>query len=219
MNRATIAALFAFLIAGGAWATAAPKPAEIPTYWQLDIDYEAPRPICIQVPGEPEPRIFWYFLYTVTNRTGADRIFVPEFILYTDTGQVLRAGRKVPPVVFDEIKGLHNAPLLTDLPGMAGKLLQGEDNAKSGVAIWPDFDPAAGAFEVFVGGLSGETAEVVLPTPIKTVEREYGQPEKEVVKTKIILSRTLRLHYSIPGEAEARVSTPVPLISKGWIMR
>ena len=198
---------------------AAPKPAEFPTYWQLEIDHEALRPIQIQVPGESSPRIFWYLRYTVTNHTGDDQIFVPEFILYADTGQVLRAGRKIPPIVFDEIKKLHNDPLLTGLPGMAGKVLQGNDNAKSGVAIWPDFDPAAGAFDVFAGGLSGETAEISLPTPIRTVERQYGEAEKEVVRTKILLSKTLRLHYSIPGEAAARLTTPVRLLSKNWVMR
>ena len=219
MKRATIAVVLGTVTAIAASAMAAPKPAEIPAYWQLEIDHDPLRPIQIQVLGESSPRIFWYLRYTVTNHTGADQIFVPEFILYTDTGQVLRAGRKIPPVVFDEIKKLHNDPLLTDLPGMAGKILQGNDNAKSGVAIWPDFDPAAGAFDVFAGGLSGETAEIRLPTPIRTVEREYGRGEKEVVRTKIILSKTLRLHYGIPGEAAARLTTPVRLISKSWIMR
>ena len=76
------------------------------------------------------------------------------------------------------------------MDGLTGKLLQGEDNAKSGVAIWRDFDAKAGAFDLLLGGLSGETAEIQLPKPIEVVETDTDGKETVVLKSKAILSKT-----------------------------
>jgi hypothetical protein len=202
-------------------AVAAPlEPANVPTYWELDLTMQEVRPIRVQLPGQPEPETFWYIIYTVTNRTGADQIFVPELVLYTDTGQVLQAGRKIPPAVFDQIKQRHNDPLLLNLSGMAGKILQGRDNAKTGVAIWRDFDSAAGAFDVFFSGLSGETVEVDLPVPVQETVPVYGRDQPRTIsKDSIILTKTLQRRYMIPGEAGSRFTTPIRLDSEQWIMR
>ena len=103
---------------------------------------------------------------------------------------------------------------------MTGKLLQGSDNAKSGVAIWKDFDPAAGMFDVFIGSLSGETAEVVLPVPIHVEEVDVMTGEIiETVKDRAILTKTLRLSCSIPGEASARLRSQTTLVKRDWVMR
>ena len=110
-------------------------------------------------------------------------------------------------------------PLLKDMTGMTGKLLQGEDNAKDGVVIWPAFDPKAGAFDLFLGGFSGETAEVQLPSPIKVAEIDFKGKENVVTKTKIILSKALQQTYSIPGEAAARLLTQPKLVKQQWVMR
>lgn len=211
--------LAAIVIAAASYAAPAPKPSEVPVSWQLEIDFHKPQAIRIRLAGEDKPRLFWYLRYTVTNRTGADRIFVPEFVLYTDTGEVLRAGQKTPTAVFEYVKKLRNDPLLKDMAGMTGKLLQGEDNAKSSVAIWPDFDPAAGEFEIFIGGLSGETAEILLPKPIRVTEMDYTGKKRTVVKDKVVLTKALQLRYGIPGEAAARVNTAPRLITKAWVMR
>ncbi|MFA6134922.1 MAG: hypothetical protein WC869_12980 [Phycisphaerae bacterium] len=217
----TAAALAAVIVLAVAIrvSAAAPKPAEVSKQWQLSAKFEPVLPIQVQLAGENRPRTFWYLRYTITNRTGDDRLFVPEFILYTDTGQILRAGRQVPSAVFTAIKRMYNDPLLLDAAEMTGKMLQGEDNAKEGVAIWPDFDPSAGSFDVFVSGLSGETKEVNLPLPIHVTETNAAGKSVDVVKTKIILSRTLQQHYQIPGEAAARLSTPVKLVEETWVMR
>lgn len=220
-----LAVAAAMAVAGDA--PAAPKPLEAASTWQLDIDFHDPHPIQVQVPGEDKPRTFWYLLYTVTNHTvdeqtqkAAEQIFVPDFVLYTDTGQVLRTGQKTPAAaVFDTIKKSYNNPLLKDSVAMTGKLLHGDDNAKEGVAIWPAFDPQAGAVDIFIGGLSGETAEVALPKPITVTEKDALGKLKTVVKDTIILSKTLHLHYQIPGEAAARLRAPVILTKKDWVMR
>jgi hypothetical protein len=202
---------------GLAWT--APQPSEVPIRWELEFRYQPLQAVSVQVPGEPAARLFWYLRYEVVNRTKDDRVFVPGFLMYTQTGQLAPAGRKVPAYVFDYLKKTLSDPLLKDIAGVTGKLLQGEDNAKDGLAIWPDFDPQAGGVSVFVEGLSGETAEVALPTPVEVTEPDPMGNPRTVTKDKLILAKTLQLVYSIPGQPEARLRTPVKLEAKNWVMR
>lgn len=198
-----------------------PKPSEIPVSWELGFRYpDPPQAIQVHIPGKGAPRLFWYFRYSVTNRTGKDQVFVPDFSMYTDTGKLTEAGKGVHSVVFDAIKRLHNDVFLRDTTAMTGKLLQGEDNTKGGVAIWRDFDPQAGAFDIFVGGLSGEAAEIILPKPVQVSEIDVKTGDRHTVtKKKLVVTKTLRLHYSVPGEAAARAFTPATSIRKDWVMR
>ena len=221
MTRAAAATMMAGLMAALSISPvqAAPKPSEVPISWEIEIRPETPQAIEVAVSGEGGAKRFWYLRFTVTNRTGEDRIFVPECVLYTDTGQILRAGQHVPTTVFKAIQKLYNDPLLTDLTGAMGKLLQGEDNAKTAVAIWPDFDPKAGTIDIFIGGLSGETAQVQLPTPIKITEADAKGDLRVVEKDKVILSKTLHRSYGIPGEAAARLLTKAKLLREDWVMR
>lgn len=221
MKRTAVATILAAVMLGliGSAAHTAPKPSEVPIRWELGIHFENPQAIELLLSGEEKTKRFWYIRYTITNQTGEDRIFVPEFDLFTDTGQILRAGQRVPKSVFKTIKKLYNDPLLKDTTAMTGKLLQGEDNAKDGLAIWPQFDPKAGAFDIFLGGLSGETAEVQLPRPVKVTELDVDGKKHTVTKTKIILSKTLHLTYTLPGEESARTRTKPKLFKKRWVMR
>ncbi len=196
-----------------------PKPSDIQISWQLEFNYETPRMISLKLPGEQERHTYWYVLYKVTNHTGEDRVFAPDFVLYTDTGQILRAGEGVPAAVFTEIQKLHNNPLLVSMAAAAGPLLQGEDNAKDSVAIWRDFDPAARGFDIFVGGLSGEEEKVKLPAPIQTVVRDDRGELVEVTETEMVLIRTLMLQYKLPGEAESRRQITPELAKQQWVMR
>lgn len=199
--------------------TAPPAPAEAPLSWELDIECQTPTPIRVQVPGDSQPSLFWFMRYTVTNRTGEDQIFAPSFVLYTDTGQSLRNGQDVPALVYDTIKKVYNAPLLRDTASITGKILQGEDNAKDGVAIWKDFDPKAGGFDIFVGGLSGETVEIKLPAPTEiTLTDAMGQKITKTVDT-MVLAKNLRLRYKVAGEAANRPNVTPTLESKGFVMR
>jgi hypothetical protein len=125
----------------------------------------------------------------------------------------------VPSAVFDAIKQIYNDPLMKEMTDMTGKFLQGEDNAKEGVAIWTDFDPAAGAFDIFVGGLSGESAEVQLPVPVTVTEMDYTGQTRTVTKEKLVLTKTLQLSYAISGEAAARPRTKAKPTAKQWVMR
>ena len=198
---------------------AAPQPSDARIAWEIDIDYKPPQPIMVKIPGRSKPQLFWYIPYTVTNRSGKDRLFVPEIVLYTNTGQVLRAGEGVNTVVYQTIKRLHNNPLLYDMVGITGKLLQGEDNARDGVAIFRDFDPKGASFEIFFGGLSGEIALTRLPRPIMVKEIGPGGKQIMVEKDTITLVKTLKLKYTLGTEARDRPNAKVRLLRKGWVMR
>ena len=211
------AAMATALVAGAG--QSAPKPSPIPIKWELDIRVEPIKAIEVRLPGSDNPQLFWFIRYTLVNDTGQDILFVPDFVLYTDNGQILRAGQQVPTAVFKAVKQLYNDPLMKDMTAMTGKLLQGEDNAKEGVAIWRDFDPKAGGFDIFIGGLSGESAEIKLPTTIKVVELAADGEEKTVETDTAIITKTLDLQYGVPGEAAARNHATPKLLDRRWVMR
>jgi hypothetical protein len=204
------------LVAG--LARSAPQPSVVSLAWELQFDYQTPAPIRLDVPGEGK-QTYWYVLFTVTNKTGADRMFVPDFTLYTDTGQVLRGGKDISPSVFQAIVTRHNNPLLEDLSEITGPILQGADNARDGVAIFRDIDPQARSFDIFIGGLSGETAVVKLPMPIAVEEPTIEGKVVTVTKDSIILHKTRQLRFALPGEAGARLNARPRMIEDGWVMR
>lgn len=187
--------------------------------WQLNIDYHAPQPLLVKVPGEAGLQLFWYFRYTVTNRTGKEQSFNPNIVLYTNTGEIVQAGNGVSPVVFEKIRSVTNNPLLKDQWSIGGKMLQGQDNARDGVAIFRNFDPEAASFDIFIAGLSGETTAIQLPVPIEVTEEGPDGKKCKVKKTKVFLTKTLRLNYTIGTEAPQRRRAKVSLIEKDWIMR
>ena len=220
MKRSAALMILWVALTAAAWAQVAPLvPRPVARDWQLDIQFQDLLPIQVRVAGEAVPRVFWYLRYTVTNKTGEDRIFVPQFDLYTDTGQLIRSGQGVPSSVFGQIKQLHNDPLLESMANVAGKILQGADNAKSGVAIWRDFDPRAGSLDVFAGGLSGETRRVELPVPITVTVADALGKTTQVTKDALILSKALKLHYRVPGETAARSQYKAILDSRDWVLR
>jgi len=219
-------ALLAGLVAVLPQAETAPEPFEVPTTWELTFDFQAPQPITLILSDRKKPSTFWYMLYSVTNLSrnpetgrGADHDFIPEFIMYTNTGQALVSNRRLPPSVHAAIRKRHNNPLLKDHTEIIGKLLYGKDNAKDGVAIWPDFDPKAGSMDVFVGGLSGETAELTLPRPVPVTETDANGVEKTVVSYKTILHKSLRLSFSVKGESGNRTYTKAKFLARKWVLR
>ena len=221
MNRPIrlAAVAVAAVVLAATWAASAPQPKTIPTEWELQGRFQTPQPIQVTVPGETDRQIFWYVLYTTTNTSGDDRIFVPDFTLYTDTGQVLHGAEGISPSVFEAIQLRHNNPLLNSVSAMTGQLLQGLDNAKDGVAIFLDIDPQARAFDLFIGGLSGETVGVKLPMKVIVLEADVeGRPVK-ALKDTILLRKAWQLTYQLPGDAGARFSAKPRMASSRWVMR
>ena len=219
MGVAVAASVVAQNAGNGGESTTTPKPSIVPVSWELKFESQAPQPISVLLPGQSKLRTYWYMLYKVTNQTGQDRMFVPDFVLYADTGKTVHGGDNVPSTVFLAIQKRHNDPLLTDHANMIGKLLQGEDNVRHGVAIWTDIDPEARAFDLFTGGLSGETVKVKLPTPVTVVEVNDEGKKVEVTKTEAVLGKTLQIRYSMPSEAAARFRVMPKEISRQWVMR
>ena len=219
-------ALLVGLVAVLPQAMTAPEPFEVPTTWELKFDFDPPQPITVTLPGRKKPSTFWYMLYSVTNLTrnpetgrGADQDFIPEFIMYTDTGQAAVSNRRLPAGVFTSIRKRHNNPLLKGHTEIIGKLLYGKDNAKDGVAIWPDFDPKAGSIDVFVGGLSGETAELKLPRPVTVTKTDTNGVETTEVAYKVILHKSLRLSFSVKGETKNRSYAKTKFTARKWVLR
>lgn len=208
MRRKIFASLIiaAFLSAGIhlAWqerpTQAAVEPARVPVSWELAFRHGNLERIFVNVNGKDTP--FWYLRYTVINNTGKDILFTPSFELVAETGTALTAFKEVPNGVFEKIKTTFKNPLLVSPTNIFGKLLQGEDNAKDGVAIFPAIDPEARNFSLFVMGLSGETAEVENPVTHKSVT----------------VQKTLELDFNIPGQAIG-IEPKCTLTATKWVMK
>ncbi len=225
LSMVMLAALIAVAIVSSIHAKPAPKPAEIPLSWELKFDYQAPQTIEVLLPGETTPRIYWYMLYTVTNLdtdmsgTPIDHDFIPEFTLYTDTGELMLSGKGVSSSVFNAIKVRHNNPLLKRRTQVSGKLLYGRDNAIDAVAIWPDFDPNSYEFDIFIAGISGESAKMQIPTPITVTDIDPFGQEKTVKLSNVVLAKTLKLTWQTKGEAAARTKMRAAKKGISWVMR
>ncbi|MBN1362520.1 MAG: hypothetical protein JW993_18125 [Sedimentisphaerales bacterium] len=191
---------------------AAPKPAIVqgPGQWTMEVRFEPPRQIVVPRAGAMPAR-FWYMILSVTNRTGQDADFFPRCELMTSTFQVIPAGLNVPPVAFERVRQRHESryPLLESLANVENRILQGEDNAKDIVLIWPDFDLRAEGFKVFITGLSNETAVVDHPVAVDGM----GRP------VQVYLRKTLELDYAFRGDPALRDSVEVVYQDKSWVMR
>jgi hypothetical protein len=153
---------------------------------------------------------FWYLVLTVTNNTGDDVDFYPQCEMATDTFEITKAGTMVPPAVFEQIKKRHQAmyPFLEALDSSGMRILQGEDNTRDIAIIWPDFDTEAKQANLFITGLSNETAVVEYPA-----EEEGGEP------TRVFLRKTLELDYTFSGDPKFRAKAKMEFTGENWIMR
>lgn len=203
----------------GSLARSAPEPSFASLAWELDFDHQTPMMIRVQAPGQADRDTYWYMLYQITNNTGDERYFVPEFTLYTDTGQVIRSGVGVSPAVFEAVRRRHRNDLLESSADLTGRVLQGEDNARFGVAIFRDIDADARKFDIFVGGLSGETVRIELPVPVEIEQMDDEGNIQTVQQDEILLRKTLELHFRLPGEPQARTQTQVIPAGQSWVMR
>ncbi len=205
--------LIAFIVLMAGTVFAAPKPAIIagPEEWTLDVKYENLAQVAVHFKGEKQPRRYWYIIMTLYNKTGHDVDFYPKCDLMTDTFQIVPAGKETPGVVFEKIKKLYQTkyPFLEPLEITSDKVLEGEDNIKDIVIIWPDFDPMAKEVHLFITGLSNETAVVYQPA----IKDDSGKPKE------FFLRKTLELNYKVGGDPIYRGDTKVTFENKRWIMR
>jgi len=200
----SLAALAACLTLAVVALAFAPEPDPVPTRWQLQVD---PGPLRVAtVQTERGFRKYLYFTYTITNYWGEDLLFFPDLQLKTDEATVQRSGRDVPVAVQDEIMRRLNNPLLEDQISIVGQVLQGPENARTGLAIWPAEDLDVDEVIVFFAGLSGENKSYVVVDP-------GGQRER------FNLRKTLMLRYDTPGEFGQRDNEELTLADRLWVMR
>ena len=180
-------------------ALAYPKPAPVPYKWELQFEPGELRLYQDKQTGGH----YWFFTYTVTNRTGKDQLWAPKLTLFTDGGEILEAGRDVPTRITEEMLDLLGNELLQDQNEVLGEIFQGRENAKEGLVIWPARNLKVNQASLFIAGISGETARVKNP----------------VSGEEVILRKTLQRDYLVPGSAAARGTKPVEMISQTWILR
>lgn len=196
-------------LAAGALLQAHPKPSPYPVSWEVKFTPGMPKRIVVTVPGEA-PRAYWYLTYHVVNNTDKEILFLPVFTMLTRQEQLIRSDRNIPRAVFEQIKAVEKIRFLEPTPDVAGKLLVGEDQARDGVAIWPEPEARMGRFSIFVGGLSGE-AVFLTDDEGKPVKDEKGEP--------VILRKTLRLDYHVPGDEVYQHLDKVECTGSEWVMR
>jgi len=175
--------------------------------WTFDFTFENPQPVVVNAPGLG-PQLYWYLVYTVTNRTKAEHHFVPAFTLYATNTSLQRAG--VYPSVFEAIKKQRKIRFLENAVQMIGRVLPGEDNARTGVAIFGPMPREAEHFTIFVEGLSGQYIE--RPNP-------QAKPDSPPSAKVLILRKTLTLTYKLPGDKWWLNQDPPIFAKKAWTWR
>jgi hypothetical protein len=220
-----------------------PKPSPTPVSWELIIK---PSPLMrIEVDTGKGPQTYWYMIYTVINSTGQDVDFYPEAVRVSeidvgasesrattrpaqDSGLIVEEALVgAHPKVFEAIRKLYanTQPYLAPPVEAIGRLLQGKDNARTSMVIFPDLDERVTKFTIYFGGLSGE--KVSKPNPKYDPRRAAGkgtkagsQPAEDKDNPQyFVLQKTLAMPYTLPGDAKTRrTATPSPG-AMDWVMR
>ena len=160
-------------------AQAYPKASDRAHRWQLRFDAGD-----LRFYRDAETGIgYWLLIYEVTNETKENHRWIPQFVLVTDKGDIIDDGENVPRNVQLSLLDIFGDPLLHSQSEASGPLLQGEENAMRGLAVWKAEHEDVRQIQVFVGGVSGDTAEVTHPLT--------GEKKK--------LHRVLQLSWAVPG--------------------
>ena len=242
MTRPTIAIAIAVAVAVLA-ATRAParadkpKPAPAPVAWEMQVKLS--QPMRVTVDTGAGARTYWYLLYTVTNNTGREVPFLPEIVRVNEIETETTADRAeaepekastlevdpaiMPhPTVFRAIQSRHakTHPFLVKPVRAIGPLLQGSDNARTSVAIFPDLDPRVSKFTLYFGGLSGETMNRRNPAYRKAAAVRTGTENDRIENKKyFVLRKTLAVPYTLPGDPKTRPTAEPALGRMTWVMR
>lgn len=215
--RASIAlGALAFLGVGlpglsGSSAAGYPEPSVYPIAWEFDFDYRTPRRIEVEGP-DGRSQAYYYMVYTVTNDTDQERLFLPVIEMVTSDGRIIEANRGLPNLmtVFNTIDERVRSLDLTAPQDMFGTLRVGEDQAKSSVAIWREPAAEMGTFHIYVGGLSGETVPLT-GADGRVIQDENGQP--------INLRKTRQITLKVRGDEVRPGQDVIDEIANGWVMR
>lgn len=197
-----LGAAAAAVVLDGARAIAAPQPEPVPRRWELRITPGALRLAWAEVPGQGR-RPYFYMTYTVVNLSGEDRLFAPSFELHTGDGSLLRGGRDIPREVTQQLIQRAGNPGLLDEIQILGPLLQGEENAKDGIVVWPCNDLKPTKLDIYAAGFSGETRSVARPNS----------------GAAYILKKQLMLTHAVTGELNPDANSLIERTEQRWILR
>ena len=181
-----------------------PEPSIYPIAWQLAFKHGTPKRIVVNTLP------YWYMTYTVTNNTGQEQIWQPDFQMLANDGTVIKSDRNIPVEVFDRIKTAEGDRFLQPVTSVSGPLHQGDGQAKDGVAIWKEPSPRMGHFSIFVSGLSGEYV-ILKDDDGKTMTDPNGDP--------LIVHKTLQLDYAVYGDELFPNRHDVHSLGEKWVMR
>ena len=191
-----------------------PKPSAYPISWELNFEHSKPTRVVVTPRGSKTAVAYWYMTYTVTNLSDREQTFLPNFEMLAEDGAVIRSDRNIPTEVLETIRIREKARSLESVAQIARTIRVGEDQAKDGMAIWPEPNPRMGLFSIFVGGLSGEAT--VLKDEAGQVVTKSGSDGKQ---EPVILHKTLELNYHIAGDERYPGHDEVDADGQGWVMR
>jgi hypothetical protein len=167
-----------------------PKATDRAQRWQLRLDTGD-----VRFYRDPETSVgYWILIYEVTNETSEDHRWIPQFELVTDKGDIIADGEEVPRDVQLTILDIFGDPLLKSQSDASGPLLQGEENAIRGLTVWKAGNEDVREIQVFAGGVSGDTAEVIHPIT--------GEAKK--------LHRVIQFSWFVDGGVDQIVLEPLP---------
>jgi hypothetical protein len=145
--------------------------------WVLDFAFKDQPPLRIRtVPFRDQGRNkqVHYLYYRVVNRTGAPRMFVPQFVMVNEKGEKFEDNVVPQAIPLIQAREDHSIPVLgaVEITGMIPPSTKPDvDDAVFGVAVWEKWDPKADRFSIYVRGLSDGHIEVPGPNGGKPITR------------------------------------------------
>lgn len=162
-----------------------PLPKDPEGIWVLDFAF---KPIRIKQIENPKRQQVHYLYYKVVNRTGAPRIFAPQFIMVNESGQRFDEGlipRIVPLIKAREDDSVPLLGAVTVMGTIPPSTKKNVDDAVFGVAVWDKWDPHSDRFSIYVRGLSDGYKEL---------------PAKEAGKPPTVKYKTLKIDFIRRGD-------------------
>jgi len=200
-----------------------PEPSVYPISWELKFKHSEPKRIVVRAPGDVAAKAYWYVTYTVTNLGEESVEFDPVFEMLAEDGKTYRANRAVPGEVFEAIKKKEGIRLLEAPSKIIGNIKPGAEQARDGVAIWPE-PPVKdmGTFSIFVAGLSGETLIMKkVGAQYVPVNRANAAEELKDVKEedRLLLRKQYQITYKVLGDDVQPGVDPIEKKHWKWVMR
>ena len=136
-------------------------------------------------------------------------MFVPDFLVTTEAGDLINAGRDIGDEAFAVIKDKLNDKHLEDPVRIVGENPAGRGLHQARHRGLAGIDHDVVKLSIFISGLSGETATIEHPTE----KNDKGEPKP------VVLVKALQLDYELPGTPKSPQNQVVVPAGKAWIMR